>query len=53
MTSDRWVRMVLVAAVADNGVIGNGTDIPWHVPGEQAGLKQLTMGKVLLLGRTT
>ena len=46
-------RIVLVAAVADNGVIGNGPDIPWHVPGEQAGFKQLTMGHVLLMGRTT
>ena len=46
-------RIVLVAAVADNGVIGDGADIPWHVPGEQAGFKQLTMGQVLLMGRTT
>ena len=46
-------RIVLVAAVADNGVIGDGPDIPWHVPGEQAGFKQLTMGRVLLMGRTT
>ena len=28
-------RVVLVAAVADNGVIGNGPDIPWRIPGEQ------------------
>ena len=46
-------RVVLVAAVADNGVIGDGPDIPWHVPGEQAGFKALTMGHVLLMGRTT
>ena len=46
-------RIVLVAAVADNGVIGDGTGIPWHVPGEQAGFKQLTTGQVLLMGRTT
>jgi dihydrofolate reductase len=46
-------RVVLVAAVADNGVIGDGSDIPWHVPGEQAGFKALTMGHVLLMGRTT
>ena len=44
---------MLVAAVADNGVIGDGPDIPWHVPGEQAGFKALTMGHVLLMGRTT
>lgn len=46
-------RVVLVAAVAENGVIGNGPDIPWRIPGEQAGFKQLTLGHVLLMGRTT
>ena len=29
-------RVVMVAAVARNGVIGNGPDIPWRIPGEQA-----------------
>jgi dihydrofolate reductase len=44
---------VLVAAVAENGVIGNGPDIPWRLPGEQAGFKALTLGHVLVMGRTT
>ena len=47
------MKVVLVAAVADNGVIGDGTAIPWHVPGEQAQFKALTMGHTLLMGRTT
>ena len=46
-------RIVLVAAVADNGVIGNGPDIPWRIPGEQQQFKALTMGHTLLMGRTT
>ena len=46
-------RVILVAAVARNGVIGNGTDIPWKVPGEQRLFKELTMGHTLLMGRTT
>ena len=29
----RAKRVVLVAAVADNGVIGTGGDIPWQHPG--------------------
>ncbi len=45
--------MVLVAAVAENGVIGNGPDIPWSIPGEQAEFKTLTMGHTLVMGRTT
>lgn len=46
-------RCVLVAAVADNGVIGDGPDIPWRIPGEQAEFKALTMGHTLVMGRTT
>ncbi|GAA4381645.1 dihydrofolate reductase [Nocardioides caricicola] len=46
-------RIILVAAVARNGVIGNGSDIPWKIPGEQAEFKALTMGHVLVMGRTT
>jgi dihydrofolate reductase len=46
-------RVVLVAAVAENGVIGNGPDIPWRIPGEQAEFKRLTMGHTLVMGRTT
>ncbi len=46
-------RIVLVAAVARNGVIGNGADIPWKVPGEQTAFKHLTMGHTLVMGRTT
>jgi len=46
-------RVVLVAAVAENGVIGNGPDIPWRIPGEQAEFKALTVGHTLLMGRTT
>ena len=47
------MRIVLVAAVARNGVIGNGPDIPWRIPGEQAEFKRLTMGHTLVMGRTT
>jgi dihydrofolate reductase len=46
-------RVVLVAAVARNGVIGDGPRIPWRITGEQARFKALTTGHVLLMGRTT
>jgi dihydrofolate reductase len=45
--------VVLVAAVARNRVIGDGPDIPWKLPGEQALFKQLTLGHTLVMGRTT
>jgi dihydrofolate reductase len=46
-------RVVLVAAVARNGVIGDGPDIPWQLPGEQRLFKGLTWGHTLLMGRAT
>ena len=46
-------RVLLVAAVARNRVIGHGPDIPWHVPGEQAEFKKLTLGHALVMGRAT
>lgn len=46
-------RVVLVAAVARNRVIGHGPQIPWRIPGEQAQFKSLTLGHTLVMGRTT
>ena len=50
---DHPKRVVLVAAVAENGVIGSGSEIPWRIAGEQAEFKRLTMGHTLVMGRTT
>jgi dihydrofolate reductase len=46
-------RVVLVAAVAANGVIGADGGIPWRLPGEQAHFKAVTMGHTLVMGRAT
>ncbi len=45
--------MTLVAAVADNGVIGAEGKMPWHLPADLAHFKQVTMGKPVLMGRLT
>lgn len=47
------MRLSLVAAVADNGVIGNEGGIPWHIPADFAHFKALTLGHVLVMGRAT
>jgi dihydrofolate reductase len=49
------MELILIAAVAANGVIGskNTNSIPWHVPGEQAFFKETTWGHCLLMGRKT
>jgi dihydrofolate reductase len=45
--------IVLVVAVADNGVIGRGGTLPWHLPDDLKFFKAVTMGKPLLMGRRT
>ena len=45
--------VVIVAAVADNGVIGDALAMPWHLPGDLKRVKALTMGKPLIMGRKT
>jgi len=46
-------EVVAIAAVADNGVIGSGNDIPWRIPADWQRFKRLTMGQVLIMGRKT
>ncbi len=43
----------MVAAVADNGVIGADGDIPWRIPDDFAHFKRTTLGQVLVMGRAT
>ena len=43
----------LVAAVAANGIIGIQGKLPWHLPGELAHFKKLTMGHPVIMGRRT
>ncbi len=42
-----------VVAMAENHVIGKDGQMPWHIPGEQKIFKNLTVGRVLVLGRKT
>ncbi len=45
--------VVLVAAVARNGVIGAGGGMPWHLPADLKRFKRLTMGHPMVMGRKT
>lgn len=47
------MRMVIVAAVGRNGVIGAKGGLPWHIPEDMARFKTLTMGSTLVMGRAT
>jgi dihydrofolate reductase len=46
-------RLVLIAAVARNGVIGHQGGIPWHLPEDFAHFRATTLGHTLLMGRAT
>lgn len=45
--------IALVAAVSKNGVIGNAGELPWHIPEDLKRFKEITTGKVVLMGRKT
>jgi len=47
------VRVVLVAAVALNGVIGLNGGLPWRLSSDLKRFKALTWGKPLMMGRKT
>ena len=47
------MEIVLIAAVAENGVIGADGVIPWRLRRDQQRLKAMTMGKPVVMGRKT
>jgi dihydrofolate reductase len=49
----RHIAIVLLAAVADNGVIGRDNALPFRQSSDLKRFKSLTMGKPVLMGRKT
>lgn len=47
------MRLALVAAVAENGVIGVDGGMPWHYPEDLRHFKETTMGHPVIMGRAT
>jgi dihydrofolate reductase len=45
--------LVLVVAVAENGVIGVDGGLPWRIKADLQRFRSITMGKPLLMGRAT
>lgn len=46
-------RIILLAAVARNGVIGVRNELPWHLPEDLKRFKELTTGGTVVMGRKT
>jgi len=47
------MKLSLMAAKSENGIIGSGLEIPWHARGEQLLFKAMTFNQWLLVGRKT
>ena len=42
-----------IVAIAENGVIGNGLEIPWHISEDFKHFKRTTTGGIIVMGRRT
>jgi dihydrofolate reductase len=47
------MEKIIIAAVAENGVIGKDGDLPWHKPEDMKHFRELTTGKPVVMGRKT
>lgn len=47
------MKLSLMAAISENGIIGSDLDIPWKARGEQLLFKALTYNQWLMVGRKT
>lgn len=51
--TDTILKISLIAAVAQNGVIGSQNDMPWHLPDDFAFFKRKTSHHPVIMGRKT
>jgi dihydrofolate reductase len=47
------IEIVLVAAVAENGVIGQGGRLPWRLKSDLQHFRRVTIGRPVVMGRKT
>ena len=47
------MELILIAAMANNRVIGHGNALPWHLPEDLAHFRAVTMGHAVIMGRRT
>ena len=51
--SQPGTSLILVAAVAENGVIGRAGGLPWRLKSDMQHFRKVTMGKPVVMGRKT
>ena len=47
------MRVCLISAISENGVIGRDGRLPWHLPDDMRFFKRTTMGCPIIMGRRT
>lgn len=47
------MRISIIVAVSENGVIGRGGALPWHLSNDLRRFKEITMGHTAIMGRRT
>ena len=47
------MQISIIAALADNNVIGKANKLPWHMPADLKHFKAITLGKPVIMGRKT
>jgi len=52
-TDNNAPTIALIAAVAENGTIGDDGEMPWHLPADLKHFKETTMGHPVIMGRLT
>jgi len=47
------LKLSVIVAVAENGVVGKNNALPWYLPADLQYFKRTTMGKPIVMGRKT
>lgn len=47
------MRLSLIAAIDEGHLIGAEGGLPWHLPADMKHFREITMGKPVIMGRTT
>lgn len=50
---NKTLPLCLIAALAENRVIGRDNQLPWHLPADLQHFKAKTLGKPIIMGRKT
>jgi len=47
------IKLSVIVAVAENGVVGKNNGLPWYLPADLQYFKRTTLGKPIVMGRKT